>query len=290
LEAARILATERGLVVTGSEIVGMIPFKALYETGKYYLNKQGKSTGIPITDIIETAVQSLGLRDVSDFVIEERVLGLPKYDKSALVFKTIINFMDEVSRESPAPGGGSIAALAGSLGASLISMVSNLTTFKFGTENIDEILTKVAEKAQTIKNLLLVAVDDDTNAFNSFMDAKRLPQQTDAEKHVREIAMQQGLKEAVLVPLNTAELSLEILKLSGVVAKFGNINSITDVGVGSQIAKTGVIGGIYNVLINLKDIKDQDFKAKMRAKCEILKSESEKLTTEIDELVLSKMK
>ncbi len=289
LEATRILASERGLVVTGSEIVGMVPFKALYETGKYYLRKQGKSTGIPITDIIETAVQSLGLRDVSDFVIEERVLGLPKYDKSALVSKTIINFMDEVSRESPAPGGGSIAALAGSLGASLISMVSNLTTYKAGTENIDIILTEVAEKAQVLKDSLLIAVDDDTNAFNSFMEAKRLPQQTDDEKQVREIAMQQGLKEAVLVPLNTAELSLEILKLSGIVAKFGNKNSITDVGVGAQIAKTGVIGGIYNVLINLKDIKDQDFKATMRAKCETLKSESEKLTTEIDELVLSKM-
>ena len=136
MEATRKLATERGLIVTGSEIVGMVPYPALLETGKYYLTKQGRSVGIPVKDILETAVQSLGLKDVADFNIEERVLGLPKNLDDALVEMKLADFVDEVSRESPAPGGGSIAALAGALGASLSSMVANLTANKRGSENI----------------------------------------------------------------------------------------------------------------------------------------------------------
>ena len=182
LEETRKLAAERGLVVTGSEIVGMIPYPALLETGKFYLRKQGRSTGIPIKDILNTAVQSLGLNDVSDFNIEERVLGLPKNLDNALVEMKLTDFVDEVSRESPAPGGGSIAALAGSLGAALASMVSNLTANKRGSEKVDDILNEAADKLQEIKFKLVKAIDDDTNAFNAYMDARRLPNKTDERK------------------------------------------------------------------------------------------------------------
>ncbi len=281
LEETRKLAAERGLVVTGSEIVGLVPYPALLETGKFYLKKQGRSTGIPIKDILETAVQSLGLRDVSDFVIEERVLGLPKFDKDALVEMKLNDFIDEVSRESPAPGGGSIAALAGALGASLSSMVSNLTANKRGSEKVDDILNEAADKAQDVKNKLIKAIDDDTNAFNAFMDAKRLPAKTEEQKLNREKAMLEGLKQAVMVPLNTAVQSLEAIRIAETVVEFGNPNSITDVGVGAQIAYTGVKGGIYNVLINLKDISDEEFVKEMKEKCEKLEKEAKTLVEKV---------
>ncbi len=290
LDETRKLAAERGLVVTGSEIVGMVPFPALLETGKYYLRKQGRPTGIPVKDILETAVQSLGLRDVSDFNIEERVLGLPKSLKEALVGMKLNDFVDEVSRESPAPGGGSIAALAGALGASLSSMVSTLTANKRGTEKIDDLLNTAADKCQEIKNLLVTAIDNDTNAFNDFMNAKRLPAKTDEEKKVREDAMLKGLKQAVMVPLNTAKQSLEAIKVAETVVEYGNPNSITDVGVGAQMAYSGVLGGVYNVLINLKDIKDEAFVSEMKDACSQLESDAKERTKKLLNKVESRIK
>ncbi|MFZ2322731.1 MAG: glutamate formimidoyltransferase [Ignavibacteriaceae bacterium] len=284
------LAVERGLRVTGSEVVGMVPYPALIETGKYYLTKQHRSTGIPIRDILNTAVQSLGLNDVSEFKIEERVLGLPKNLDTALVEMKLTDFADEVSRETPAPGGGSIAALSGALGASLSSMVSNLTANKRGSDpETDKILNEAAGKCQEIKNTLLKAIDDDTNAFNDYMAARRLPNKTAEEKKIREEAMQNGLKQAVRVPLNTARLSFQAIEISQTVAKFGNQNSITDVGVGAQSAYTGVIGGIYNVLINLKDIKDDKFNSEMRMICKGLKDKAQNKLKEVLKFVESKL-
>jgi len=284
------LAEQRGLRVTGSEIVGMVPYPALLETGKYYLRKQQRSTGIPVKDILNTAIQSLGLNDVSEFKIEERVLGLPKFEDNALVKMTVADFTDEVSRETPAPGGGSIAALVGSLGAALSSMVANLTAFKRGSNSEkDLILSEAAEKAQFLKDSLMKAVDDDTNAFNDFMSAKRLPNKTAEEKSIRENAMQDGLKKAVNVPLKTAELSLEVIKLCGVVAEYGNPASITDVGVGAQCGFTGVKGGIFNVLINLKEIKDADFINEMKSKCKQLEEEASKELNKVMGVVESKI-
>ncbi|MCF8431260.1 MAG: glutamate formimidoyltransferase, partial [Melioribacteraceae bacterium] len=233
LEATRQMAAERGLVVTGSEIVGMVPFNALFETGKYYLRKQKRSVGVPIKDILETAVQSLGLNDVSDFVIKDRVLGLPTNLENALVEMKVTDLVDEVSRESPAPGGGSIAALSGALGAGLSSMVSNLSANNRGSEEIDKILNDTAERCQYIKNKLVKAVDDDTNAFNTYMDARRFPSNTEEERNIKFEAEQNGLKEAVNVPFNTAKLSFEAIKIAKNVAQHGNPNSITDVGVGA---------------------------------------------------------
>ena len=289
IEESRKLAMERGLVVTGSEIVGMVPYPALLETGKFYLKNQHRSIGVPVKDILNTAVQSLGLNDVSEFKIEERVLGLPKNLENALVELKLNDFVDEVSRESPAPGGGSIAALAGALGASLSSMVSNLTANKRGSEDVDEVLNKAAEECQEIKNALVKAVDEDTNAFNAYMNARRLPNKTAEEKKAREEAMQAGLKQAVMVPLNTAKHSFRAIEIAEVVAKNGNPNSITDVGVGAQSAYTGVLGGIYNVLINLKDIKDKKFVNEMKTACADLKDKAQKKLTDVLNFIESRL-
>ena len=289
LEETRKLAMERGLVVTGSEIVGMVPYPALLETGKFYLKQQYRSIGVPVKDILNTAVQSLGLNDVSEFKIEERVLGLPKNLDTALVEMKLTDFIDEVSRESPAPGGGSIAALAGALGASLSSMVSNLTANKRGSNAVDKILNDAAEECQQIKDALVKAIDEDTNAFNAYMNARRLPNKTAEEKKAREEAMQAGLKQAVMVPLNTAKQSLRAIEIAEIVAKNGNPNSITDVGVGAQSAYTGVIGGIFNVLINLKDIKDQKFVDKMRMSCAELKEKAQNKLSEVLNFVENKL-
>ncbi len=289
LEKARELAAERGLVVTGSEVVGLIPFQALYQAGKYYLEKQGKSTGVPVKDVLETAIYSMGLNDVAPFRLEEKVLGLPRTDSGALVSMRTADLVHEVSRETPAPGGGSIAALAGSLGAALASMVSNLTVGKKGYESVSLELLELANRAQDIKDKLLKAVDDDTNAFNAYMEARRLPQNTPEEKKKREEAIQQGLKEAVMVPLNTTRLSLEALKIASKVAEIGNINSVTDAGVGAQIAFTGVRGGIFNVLINLPQITDEKFVNQMKTTCAEIEKESQKILDETIAMVKSKI-
>lgn len=289
LEETRKLAFERGLVVTGSEVVGMVPYPALLETGKFYLKQQHRSVGIPVKDILNTAVQSLGLNDVSEFKIEERVLGLPKNLETALAEMKLTDFIDEVSRESPAPGGGSIAALAGALGASLSSMVSNLTANKRGSDAVDKILNEAAEQCQQIKEALVKAIDEDTNAFNSYMNARRFPNKSVEEKKIREEAMQAGLKQAVMVPLNTAKQSLRAIEIAEVVAKNGNPNSITDVGVGAQSAYTGLLGGVYNVLINLKDIKDQKFNEEMKKTCAELKEKAQKKLNEVLSFVESKL-
>ncbi len=289
LEAARELAAERGLVVTGSEIVGMVPYPALLETGKYYLKKQGRSAGIPVKDVLNTAVQSLGLNDTAEFKIEERVLGMPQNKSDDLVEMKVKDFADEVSRESPAPGGGSIAALSGALGAALSSMVANLTANKRGSEEVDEILNEAAEKSQKIKDDLIKAVDEDTRAFNEYMEARRLPRKTEEQKKLRYRAMQDGLKNAVRVPLNTARLSLEAIEIAETVAKYGNPNSITDVAVGAQSAFTGVMGGIFNVLINLKEIEDADFVTEMKNNCENLELEAKKSLEEVLATVREKL-
>ena len=286
LEAARELAKERGLVVTGSEIVGLVPFPAMIQAGKFYLRQQDKSTGIPVKDIIHIAIRSLGLEDVAKFDPEEKIIGLPKIPEDALVRMETVDFVDEVSRDSPAPGGGSVAALAGSLGAALASMVANLTANKHSRGEFKDRLISIAEKAQEVKDALIRAVDEDTQAFNDYLEALRMPKGTPEERKVREEAIQAGLKKAVRVPLRTAELSMEALKLAAEIAEIGNKASVSDAGVGAQIALTGVIGGVLNVLINLKDIKDREFVEDMKRRCAELESEAKMLA----ERVLAKVK
>lgn len=290
LEEARKLAAERGLVITGSEIVGLVPFQALLDAGRFYLQKQGKSTGIPLKDILEVAIYSMGLNDVSPFNPEEKILGLPTTDPEALIAMRTEDLVNEVSRDTPAPGGGSIAALAGSLGAALSSMVSNLTIGKKGYEAVERDLLNLAEKAQDLKDKLLRAVDEDANAFNAYMEARRLPQNTPEEKRIREQAIQDGLKEAIYVPLNTAKLSFEALQVAAEVVEKGNVNSVTDAGVGAQIAYTGIIGGIFNVLINMPSIKDTQFIDETKSTCDDLEKNAAKILKDTMGLVKEKIR
>lgn len=280
LDAARTLAAERGLVVTGSEIVGLVPLQAMLDAGRHYLAKQGRTLGQPLDDVLRVAVSSLGLTDVAPFEIDKKVLGLPQLAERALVRRTVVDFTDEVSRDSPAPGGGSVAALAGALGAALASMVANLTYGKEGTEARDPELARIAEEAQRIKDQLVVAVDADSDAFSGFMDALRMPQGTPEEKATRTRKMQEGLKAAVAVPWATAEASFAAMKLCRAVAEIGNPNSLSDGAVGVQIAYAGVRGGLWNVLINLKDIKDPAYVTDRRAACDTLLAQAKALADE----------
>ncbi len=266
IEAARKLAAARGLVVTGSEIVGLVPFQALYQAGRAYLEDQGKRASVPVNDVLQAAVLSMGLNDVAQFELEKKVLGLPNTHPGGLMDSTTRQLVDEVSRGTPAPGGGSIAALAGSLGAALASMVANLTQVKAGSE-ADAELSAAAEKAQSLKDELMLLVDEDTTAFSAYMDARRLPAGTAGEIALRNARMQDGLKLAVEVPLRTARLSYEAMQTAETAMRCGNPNCITDGLTGCTIAYAGVRGGIWNVLINLKDIADAGYVAEIRPAC-----------------------
>ncbi|MFA5912754.1 MAG: glutamate formimidoyltransferase [Burkholderiales bacterium] len=266
IEAARKLAAARGLVVTGSEIVGLVPFQALYQAGRGYLEDQGKRASVPVNDVLQAAVLSMGLNDVAQFELEKKVLGLPNTHPGGLMDSTTRQLVDEVSRGTPAPGGGSIAALAGSLGAALASMVANLTQVKAGSE-ADAELSAAAEKAQSLKDKLMLLVDEDTTAFSAYMDARRLPAGTAGEIALRNARMQDGLKLAVDVPLRTARLSYEAMQTAETAMRSGNPNCITDGLTGCTIAYAGVRGGIWNVLINLKDIADAGYVAEIRPAC-----------------------
>jgi len=280
LEASRKLAADRGLVVTGSEIVGVVPMAAMIQAGKYYLGKQGRTLGQPVGDVLRTAVTSLGLTDVAPFDVRTKILGLPVVPASALVQRTVLDFTDEVSRDSPAPGGGSVAALAGALGAALASMVANLTHGKEGTEARDAEMARVADEAQRIKDQLVAAVDADSEAFQGFMDALRLPQGTPEEKAARTRKMQEGLRAAVQVPWSTAEASYAAMQLARSVVTHGNPSSLSDGAVGVQIAFAGVRGGLWNVLINLKDVTDPVYVAEQRAACVSLLAQARALAEE----------
>jgi glutamate formiminotransferase/formiminotetrahydrofolate cyclodeaminase len=268
----------------------MVPFGALYETGKNYLQKQGRSVGIPVRDVLEIAVQSLGLRDTAGFEIDKRVLGLPQIKETDLLQSKVQSFVDEVSRESPAPGGGSVAALAGALGAALNSMVANLAIGKRGSERVEGQLKPVAERAQELKDLLLKAVDEDTNAFNAYLAARKLPARTAEEKNKKEMAQRDGLKQAVEVPLKTAYHCYEVIELAHLTADKGNPASVSDAGVSAHMAFAGLKGAILNVQINLKNISDQKFNQKMITTCKKLETDALKRLNRITRLVDEKIR
>ena len=263
LEEARKLAQARGIVITGSEIVGVVPFEAMLASGKFYLRRMHKSTGIPVRDTLETAVQSMGLRDVAEFDIDKKIIGIPKRS-GPLARKTVVDFVDEVSRDTPAPGGGSIAALAGALGAALASMVANLSIGKGKFDPKYEEICEIAEQAQQIKDELLVAIDEDTEAFNVVLNAMRLPKDTPQQQSRRQAALSEGYKSAAKVPLRTAELCLKALRLSLAAGRIGNESVMSDAGVGALMAYAGVQGALYNVRINLPKTDDPMFVTEMK--------------------------
>jgi len=284
LEAAREIAVKRGIVITGSEVVGVVPFNAMHQAGKFYLERMQKSTGIPVRDLVTTGVQALGLTDVADFDIDKKVIGMPTQE-GTLVNLTIADFVDEVSRDTPAPGGGSIAALAGALGSALASMVANLSVGKAEFDNQYEALCKLAEKAQTIKDELVHAVDADTEAFNEVITGMRMAKDTQEQQMLRSEAIRRGYKSAAKVPLHTATLCREVLDLCQTAANIGNNAVMSDAGVGALMAYAGVQGAIHNVRINLPHTKDEAFIDEMKSRLGDLLSESKALCDAIQKQV-----
>ncbi len=260
-DAACRLAEERGLRVTGSELVGLIPLEALLMAGRHYLQKQGRTSGVPVSELVEIAVQSLGLNDVAPFVAQEKIIEYAvRNDKGGLISMTVKDFVEELSTDSPAPGGGSVSALLGSLAAALASMVAALTHGKKGMEEKKSQMENVGIKAQELKDRLSTLVDADTEAFNELMAAMRLPKKTDEQKTARHTAVQEATKAATKIPLEIAKLCSEVLDLADVVAREGLAASVSDAGVAAEAALAGLRGARLNVLINLVDIEDENFK------------------------------
>ena len=285
-ETCREEAEKLGLIVTGSELVGLVPLKPILDAGRFYLKKQGKSAGVPEKELVEIAVRSLGLDQLSDFDPAKKIVEYNFLKPAPLMSMTAKDFVDEVSSESPAPGGGSVAALAGSLCAALSAMVANLTVGKPGYEKVWPEMSDLAEKGQSIKDRLVKAVDDDTNAFNDLMEAMRLPKATPEQKAVREKAMEEGYKKAEAVPLQTAKTCLEAMEISLTAAQKGNVNSASDAGVAALMARAGVEGAVLNVLINLGSIKDQEFRKRHVSECHELNGRAAQLCQAVQDAVM----
>lgn len=254
-------ASERGLRVTGSELVGLIPLKAMLDAGKYFLRKQKRSTGVSESELIKIAVKSMGLDELGPFKPEERIIEYLLKDKvsSRLISMDLAAFADETASESPAPGGGSISAYVGSLGASLATMVANLSSHKKGWDDRWEEFSEWADKGQQIKNELLRLVDADTAAFNKIMNAFSLPKATEEEKKIRTQAIQDATKYAIEIPFKVMELSHQSLELIAAMAEHGNPNSVSDAGVGALCARAAVMGAFMNVRINAAGYDDKTF-------------------------------
>ena len=254
-------ATERGLRVTGSELVGLIPLKALTDAGKYFLEKQQRSSGVGEKELIRIAVKTLGLDELSEFKPEERIIEylLAGENDKKLASLSLHDFADETASESPAPGGGSIAAYAGALGVSLATMVANLSSHKKGWDHRWQSFSIWAEKGQAFKAELLRLVDADTRAFNGIMEALALPKGTDLEKSIRNEAIQAATKKAIDVPFRVMEVAASGMELIRVMAIDGNPNSVSDAGVGALCARAAVMGAFMNVRINAKDYEDRNY-------------------------------
>ena len=262
-EEVRNQANKRGVRVTGSEIVGLVPKQALLESGLFYLTKQKKSTAIPEKDIIDIAIDSLGLNEISPFNQFESIIENRIGQKKRLVDMSNSDFIDEVSQESPAPGGGSVSAQAGALAAALIAMVANLSFGKKEYLKNNEVILDIGNQAQFLKKELLILVDEDSNAFDKIMSAIRMPRKTENQKEERDVAITLATKHAIDIPFKTMELSMLVLTLSKKIMKIGNKNSISDAGVASEMSFAAIKGAYMNVLINLKDIYDDSYRDKV---------------------------
>jgi glutamate formiminotransferase/formiminotetrahydrofolate cyclodeaminase len=286
-ETCREEAGRLGLVVTGSELVGLTPLAPMIEAGKYFLRKQGKSAGVPERELVEIAVRSMGLDQVAPFEPAKKIIEYHFTPAAPLLSMTAARFIDEVSTESPAPGGGSVAALMGSLGAALATMVANLTVGKKGYEAAWADLAELAERGQALKDRLARAVDEDTEAFNRVMDAMRLPKGTTEQQAERARTIEAANKAAADVPLQTARLCLEAIGLAATAAERGNRNSVSDAGVAALAARAGVEGATLNVRINLGGIADEAYKTKAAAEAAALDAEARRACHEVQARVLS---
>ena len=264
-------ALERGIRVTGSEIIGLIPLQAMLDAADYYLIKQERSLGISESEKIKIAIKSLGLDDLKPFYPEEKIIEymLGNDEKKLIDFK-LDDFADETAGESMAPGGGSIAAYVGTLGVSLGTMVANLSAHKAGWDNKWELFSDWAVKGQAYKEQLLFLVDEDTNAFNKIIDGFRLPKDTNEEKQARALAIENATIYATEIPFKVMETAFQSMEVMQAMLKDGLQNSLSDAGVGVLCARTAVIGAYFNVRINAKDIKDRAFAASILTKAAII--------------------
>ena len=270
-------AHDRGIRVTGSELVGLLPLRVLTEAADYFLKKQERSLGISDAEKVKIAVKSLGLDDLAPFDPSKRVIEyvITDANKSPLLDMTLLAFAEETASESPAPGGGSVAAYASTMGVALATMVANLSAHKRGWDERWAAFSKVAERGVQLQAQLAALVDADTAAFNQIMEAYGLPKATDNQQKVRHQAIQDATRHAIEIPLQVARLSMQAMEVASEMASIGNPNSITDAGVGAMAIRTGVKGAILNARVNLADLEDVDFAKRVRVECEELWSASD---------------
>jgi glutamate formiminotransferase/formiminotetrahydrofolate cyclodeaminase len=287
-EAAAEEAAKIGLLATGSELVGLIPKDALVQAGEYFLRKQGKSAGVPEKELIHIAVKSLGLDHLYPFENDKKVIEYAykkNLGKNLLADMRIKDFCDELSTDSPAPGGGSVAALGGAIAASLVAMVANLTYKKKNYEKYTDEVADIASKGQRVKDAFLSLIDEDTDAFNNYMAAFKMPKKTESEIELRNELLDKATKDAIEVPLKTMSEVLEILDIMDRISVIGNVNSMSDAGVAAINAVACSEGAYMNVLINLKNLSDEKYKnEKMKIAEEMLektKNISEKVKKQV---------
>ena len=284
-------ASDRGIRVTGSELIGLIPLKGMLDAGKYFLNKQKRSVGVSESELIKIAVKSMGLDELAPFNPNERIIEyvLKNTADSKLINMNLATFADETASESPAPGGGSISAYVGSLGVSLATMVANLSSHKKGWDNRWQEFSIWAEKGQSLKDQLINLVDADTKAFNDIMSAFNLPKSTDEEKKKRTQCIQEATKFAIEVPFKVMQLSFESMDLIKTMAIEGNPNSVSDAGVGALCARSAVIGAFMNVRINASGLDDKKFVDEIISKGKLIEKQTIAAETEILSLVNEKI-
>lgn len=284
-------AAERGLRVTGSEIVGVVPLTAMLEAGKYFLRKQQRSLGIPDREIIKIAVKSMGLDELYPFDSDKKIIEYILEEKTGkrLVDKTLEGFTQETASESPAPGGGSISAAMGAFGAALATMVANLSSHKPGWDDRWEEFSNWAEKGKFYMEQLIKMVDEDTAAFNRIMDAFGLPKGTDEEKAARTKAIQDATLYAIEVPFRVMNLCYESMEVIKAMAEHGNPNSVSDAGVGALAARSAVMGAFLNVKINASGLKDKDKANEFISKGTEIVKKAQQMESEILAIVESKI-
>ena len=269
------LAYERGVRVTGSELVGLVPLDAIISTGKHYLRKQSSFEGIPENEIIECAVQSLGLNDLDSFNPNKKIIEYAISDEAnKLVDLSTSDFLDEVSSKSPAPGGGSVSALLGSSGASLCSMVASLTYYKKDFFDLRDEMNDLGKKAQLIKYKLAVLVDEDTSAYNAIIDSNKMPAKTEEEARIKDISLKNANERAFEVPFLIASLCTDVVDLCIPLSLKGNPNSVSDIGVAVESAYAGFKGASLNVLINMPGIDNKNLRNRIS---EDLKNKKKKI-------------
>jgi glutamate formiminotransferase/formiminotetrahydrofolate cyclodeaminase len=285
-------ASERGLRVTGSELVGLVPLKSIIDAGKYFLLKQNRSTGVSEKELIDIAVRTMGLNELSPFNPNERIIEYMLEDTSAkkLINKTLRDFADIAASEAPAPGGGSVAAYLGTLGVSLATMVANLSSHKKGWDERWKEFGDQAEIGQQLKDKLLKLVDADTDSFNAIMNAFSLPKTTPDEKAIRASAIQEATRKAIEIPMEVMVLCLDSMNLIKSMAESGNPNSVSDAGVGALCARSAIMGAFLNVKINCAGFEDASYVKQMLEKGIQIEQAGIKIEQEILAIVNSKIK